>query len=260
MRRLADDDAVKAVVIRIDSPGGSALASDRMWHAVRGVVAKKPVVVSVGDMAASGGYYVACAATQVFVQEASIIGSIGVVGGKVDASELAARIGVHVEVVSRGRHAAYASPTAPFTDEERAVVARSMRRTYQRFFRRIQTGRGLTRAQIEPHAEGRVMLGHRAVEAGLANEIGSVWDALARARELGHLPEDAPVERWPRRKTFLDALAEGMGGGEPGARTLAAVDDAAAAMGPLGEAALSWRIFMGRERVALAMPFVLHIR
>ena len=260
MRRFAHDDEVKAVVLRIDSPGGSALASDRMWHAVRGVVAHKPVIVSVGDMAASGGYYVASAGTRVLVQEASIIGSIGVVGGKVDASELAGRIGVHVEVIPRGRHAAYSSPIAPFTDEERALLERSMTHTYERFLQRVEVGRGLTREQLAPHAEGRVMLGSRAVEAGLANEVGSLWDALALARHDGGLPEDAPIERWPPRKTFLDVIAEGMGGREPGAATMASIDDAAAALGPLGDSALSFRLFLGRERVVLAMPFVLHIQ
>jgi protease-4 len=259
MRSFADDDEIKALVIRIDSPGGSALASDRMWHAVRRVAKKKPVIVSVGDMCASGGYYIASAATEIYVDETSLVGSIGVVGGKVVVDELAARVGVHTEIIERGRHAAYASPTRPFTDEERAVLERMMRQTYERFLRRIETGREMERAAILPHAEGRVMTGKRALDAGLVDRVGGLSDALAHAREQAGLPEDAPVERWPRRKTFLDAIAEGMGGAEPGDRARALMEDAMAAAGPMGEATRILPLFAGRERVAVTMPFVLHV-
>src|SRR5689334_18938748 len=130
MRALADDDDVRAVVLRIDSPGGSALASDRMWHAVRRCAARKPVIVSLGDVAASGGYYIASAGTEILAHPTSTIGSIGVIGGKVDLSSLMDRIGVSAEIISRGRNAAWSSPTRGFTDTERAVLLRSMRSTY----------------------------------------------------------------------------------------------------------------------------------
>jgi protease-4 len=258
MRSFARDEEIKALVVRIDSPGGSALASDRMWHAMRRVALKKPVIVSIGDTCASGGYYIASAATHIMAEETSLVGSIGVVGGKVNAAELADTIGLDVEVMTRGAHAAYSSPTRPFTDEERALLRRQMQQTYTRFLRRIETGRGMEREAIEPHAEGRVMVGSRALEAGLVDELGGLWDALARARAEGGLDDDAPIERWPPERTFLDAIAQGMAGETPGERSRTLVRDAAAAAG-LGHVADLAPLFMGRERVVLTMPYVLHI-
>ncbi len=259
MRSFARDDEIKALVVRIDSPGGSALASDRMWHAMRRVALKKPVIVSIGDTCASGGYYIASAATHIMAQETSLVGSIGVVGGKVTAAELAENIGLNVEVITRGAHAAYSSPTRPFTEEERALLRRQMRQTYERFLRRIETGRGMEREAIEPHAEGRVMVGSRALEAGLIDELGGLWDAIDEARSQGGLDEDAPIERWPPERTFLDAIAQGMAGETPGERSRALVEDAAAAAG-LGQVADLAPLFMGPERVVLTMPYVLHIQ
>jgi protease-4 len=206
MRRFADDEGVKAVVLRIDSPGGSVLASDAMWHAVRRVAKRKPVIASLGDMAASGGYYVAAAATEVMARDESIVGSIGVVGGKLVAHQLAERVGVRFERLSRGRHAAWTSPTQPFSDEERALFQRSLHAAYDRFLARIVEGRKLPLERIQPLAEGRIMTGRRARQGGLVDSEGGLREALARARKQAKLGEDVEVQVWPHRPSFFEAL------------------------------------------------------
>lgn len=212
MRQFADDAEVKAVVLRIDSPGGSVLASDAMWHAVRRVAKRKPVIASIGDMAASGGYYVASAATEVMARDESIVGSIGVVGGKLVAHQLAERVGVRFERLSRGRHAGWTSPSQPFSDEERALFQESLRAAYDRFLARIAEGRRMPLERIAPLAEGRIMTGRRARAGGLVDHEGGLREALARAREQGKLGKDAAVQVWPHRPSFFQALQDMAGG------------------------------------------------
>jgi protease-4 len=257
MKRLRDDDAVKAVVVRIDSPGGSALASDRMWHALRLLAQAKPVVVSVGDMAASGGFYIASAADEIVAHESSLVGSIGVVAGKVAADELARDIGLNVEIMSRGRRAAWTTPTRAFTDEERAILGRMMQRTYDRFIQRIVTGREMEQAAVEAGAEGRILSGGRALRLGLVDRIGGLEDAIERARELGGLHEHAPIERWPAPRNPFQVLAEQLGGARSPTRVL--LDDLARELGPLGQGAIRIPELLERERVLVALPFALVI-
>jgi protease IV len=258
LRRMADDDAVKAVVLRIHSPGGSALASDRIWHAVRRVAKRKPVIASIGDMAASGGYYVASAATEILAHDASLVGSIGVVGGKIRMDDLADRLGVNVVVKKRGAHAAWTSPFQPMTDGERRVLEHHLQSTYARFIKRVAQGRDMEQDDVRAAAEGRLMLGAQAKELGLVDETGGVFEALHHARTRGDLPADAPVERWPGPKTVLDAIAQAMGGGND-ASLRSLLDHAGAVAGPLGEAA-TLPLILGDERVAVALPFVVRIR
>jgi protease-4 len=208
MREFATDPHVKAVVLRIDSPGGSALASDLMWQAVRKVQKRKPVIVSIGDMCASGGYYVASAGSEIMAQNESLVGSIGVVGGKVVVSDLAQRIGVHFAHLGRGKHAGWQSATRPFTNEERQLFEHHLRTTYDLFLARIAEGRKLTRSQIEPYAEGRLMTGRRARAGKLVDSEGGLRSALARAREQGKLAKDAQVQVWPEKPGWFDALSE----------------------------------------------------
>jgi protease IV len=214
MRRIADDKDVKALVLRIDSPGGSALASDKMWHAVRRVAARKPVIVSVGDMAASGGYYVACAGTEIFADDVSIVGSIGVVGGKIVGTDLAARLGIHPTALSRGQNSGWMSPFTPFSASEREAVQRSMQKTYDTFISRVQLGRKLQPAQLASVAEGRIMSGRRAREGGLVDQAGGLQAALARARAQGGLTDDAPIETWPKEQPWLERASRMMSGAQ----------------------------------------------
>lgn len=213
MRDFANDDAVKAVVLRIDSPGGSALASDLMWHSVRRVAKRKPVIVSLGDLAASGGYYVAAAGTEIVAQDRGLVGSIGVVGGKIVAKDLADRLGVHVEHLTRGEHADWSSPVRKWSADERSAFADHLRETYERFVARVAEGRNRSRAQIEPFAQGRLMTARKAREGGLVDREGGLVTALALARERAELPSTAQVQVWPEQPGVFQALGQLMGGG-----------------------------------------------
>lgn len=208
LRRLGDLDEVKAVVLRIDSPGGSALASDAMWHAVRRVAKRKPVIVSIGDLCASGGYYVASAGTKILANDESVVGSIGVVGGKIVGEELSQRLGVHHERVARGKRAGWSSSLSTFTDDERTAITGLLEDTYARFIDRIAEGRNLPKEQILPLAEGRIMSGKRAREGKLVDERGGLVEALAMARSMAKLGDDAPLETWPPQRTLLDQIAQ----------------------------------------------------
>lgn len=258
MHRLRNETSVKAVVLRIDSPGGSALASDRMWHSVQMLARKKPVIVSIGDMAASGGYYVASAGTFVFADQTSIVGSIGVVGGKIVAADLAERVGVHSVLLERGEHSGWSSPTRPFTDSERAQVHLMMERTYARFVARIRAGRGLSNEQIAKGAEGRIMSGQDALALGLVNKLGSLSDALEEARERAHVSRDAEIEEWPAQRTLLDKIAEMSGGPQSNARLARGLLDGH--VSPVLVDALLSPLMIGGERVAVVTPFAFDIR
>jgi protease-4 len=151
---------------------------------------------------------VASAGSEIMAQNESLVGSIGVVGGKVVVSDLAERIGVHFGHLGRGKHAGWQSPARPFTNDERAVFEHHLRDTYDLFLARISEGRKLTRAQIEPYAEGRLMTGRRAREGKLVDSEGGLRNAIAHAREQGKLAKDAQVVVWPEKPTWLDALSD----------------------------------------------------
>jgi protease-4 len=237
LARVEHDDQIKALVLRIDSPGGSALASDLLWHALMRVRAKKPVVVSVGEMAASGGYYLASTGSVIFAERTSIVGSIGVVGGKIGFGKALAQIGVHAETfpakkgdAKAAARAAYESPFVAWDDDTRARVKDSMVGIYDLFLDRVVEGRDgkITRAQLETSAEGRIFSGREGHARGLVDELGGLGDALARARDLAHLPADAPVMTLGHKASLFDALL-GAGGDGPDEKTAAV---AAAAKGP----------------------------
>lgn len=258
-RALAVDDNVRAVVLRISSGGGSALASDRMWHAVHQLAERKPVVVSIGDMAASGGYYIAVGGTEVFAHPNSIVGSIGVVGGKADLSGTLADIGVHTETIRRGQNAAWMSPARGFTEQERAILLRSMRSTYDRFLRRVSAGRPLERAEVEEIAQGRVWSGRQGQAHRLIDRSAGLLAALDRARELGELEQDAAVVVWPRRRGFLETLAtlvNPAGGGESAQTLLRSV----VTEGPFAPTLALVLGFAEGEPIASALPFSFEIR
>jgi protease-4 len=197
---LEKDDDVRAVVLRIDSPGGSALASDLLWHELMRIRRAKPLVVSVGDMAASGGYYLASAGTVVFADEASIVGSIGVVGGKVAAERALEKIGVHADTVPAktgdvraGARAAYESVLTPWDEPTRQRLLETMTGIYELFVARVAEGRRLAPERVKESAEGRIFSGRDGKSRGLVDELGGLGDAIARARVLAGLPSDARV-------------------------------------------------------------------
>jgi protease-4 len=252
LSEAARDPAVKAVVLRVDSPGGSALASDNIWEAVRALKERKPVVVSMGDVAASGGYYIAAGATEILAGEPTLTGSIGVVGGKLVLGDTLTKIGVHVETLSRGQRAAIGSPLKPFTDEERVAVQLLMQDAYDMFVDRIVSGQGIPRDKVLAAAEGRVWTGAQAIDAGLLTGTGTLNDAIERARKLGQLP-GGPVEIHPKPKTFMEILSEAFADQETG------VIAAARRLGP-GRRALALASLLRSQRVLAFAPLHIEVR
>jgi len=188
--RLADDDRVSAVVLRVDSPGGEVVASDLLWRAVQQLGREKPVVASLGDTAASGGYYVAAAASAIVAEAATVTGSIGVVGGKLDLSGLYERLGVGRDGVERGARAGLFSEARGFSPDERKAVREGMESAYERFVARVAEGRALTPERVLECAGGRVWSGRAAQARGLVDALGGPLEAIAEAlRRAGLDPE-----------------------------------------------------------------------
>jgi protease-4 len=207
LRALAADDSVKAVVLRIDSGGGSAQASELIWAAIEQVKAKKPVVVSMSDVAASGGYYIASGATKIFAQANTLTGSIGVVGGHIAPAAALAKLGVNTFPMGRGKHATMMASLKPWTDEERALMQRHMEAVYTTFVSRVAAGRKKSVEQIQPIAQGRVWTGAKALELGLVDAIGGLDAAVAEARTLAKLDGEVALEVYPPTPTLRDFLA-----------------------------------------------------
>lgn len=179
LAKARKDPNIKGVVIRIDSPGGSAIASEMIWQAVRETAKEKPVYLSVGSMAASGGYYIACGADRVYVTPTSIVGSIGVVGGKIVLGGLYEKLGIGVHRRTRGPLGDLFNSVEPFNDEQRVVVREAMQRIYEQFKNRVAHGRGDKIADVEAIAAGRLFTGRQAVDNGMADAIGGLQDAIA---------------------------------------------------------------------------------
>jgi len=210
-RIAARDPNIKAVVVRIDSPGGSALASEVMWQAARRCAEKKPVIVSVGGMAASGGYYLASAGDRIFADPSAIVGSIGVVGGKFVLKDLYEKLGVHAETFSKGANAGLFSMNEPWTDRQRTMVTTWMKQTYEQFTQRVMRTRGGKIRDIDKVARGRIFLASQAKDLGMVDEIGGVEQAIAYAAHKGGLEQgEYDVRILPAPKTLADIL---MGGG-----------------------------------------------
>jgi protease IV len=194
LRAAHDNDRARAVVIRVDSPGGSAVASEVIWREVcRLREDRKPVIVSMGDVAASGGYYISCPAEVIVALPATLTGSIGVYGGKMVVESLLERVGVSTGAVRQGAHALMYSSRRRFSDEERARFAATVDAIYNDFVAKVAEGRRRPLADVEAVARGRVWTGRDALEAGLVDELGGLRDAVRIARERANLPEDAPV-------------------------------------------------------------------
>lgn len=263
MERLEHDENVKAVVMRINSPGGSALASDRMWEAARNLAEQKPLIASVGDMAASGGYYIASAAEEILAHPNSLVGSIGVVGGKFNFSALAEDIGVNTFILQRGKRAAWSTPVRPLNASEREAFESLLRDTYDRFISRVAAGREMEREAVLAAAEGRVMTAQDGKDLGLIDEMGGLSEALQKARAAAGLAPDAPVEIWPAPKGMIDTINELLSGnGEDEARTLQGLwlrQHPLADSLPLLPWARTLRI-LAEERVALVPPYFFTLR
>jgi len=263
MERLENDDDVKAVVMRINSPGGSALASDRMWDAARRLAEAKPLIASVGDMAASGGYYIASAADEILAHPNSLVGSIGVVGGKFNFAGLAEDIGVNTFVLQRGKRAAWSTPVRALNATERQAFESLLRDTYDRFIDRVATGRKMERNAVLAAAEGRVMTAQDGKELGLIDEMAGLSEALIRARAAAGLGPDAPVELWPSTKGMIDTINDLLSGnGDDDARSLQHLwlrRHPLAASVPI-EPWADVLYMLSREHVALVPPYFFSLR
>ena len=223
IREAANDETVKAVVLRVNSPGGSALASDLMWRELE--LLKKPFVVSMGDVAASGGYYIAMGSDRIFAEPGTLTGSIGVVGGKMALQGLYEKIGITTSTITRGKNAGIFSSTTPFTDSERKSMQSMLNEIYDQFTGKAAAGRKMEKAALEKLARGRVYTGRQAVKIGLVDELGSLEDAIAYAvKQAGLKPEDK-IERLqlPKAVNPLESL---FGPIDAQARSAAGLSDA----------------------------------
>ena len=250
MKEARESRSIKAVVLRIDSPGGSGAAADAIWRETQRLREKKPLVVSMGDVAGSGGYWIAAGADSIVSEPLTLTGSIGVVGGKLYLKPFYDWIGVSKEILKRGRNADLYADYSRFTDEQRRLVRESMLALYREFLARASEGRGKSETEIDRLGQGRVWTGEQALENGLVDELGGLAAAVARARVLAKIPDGSPtgIDIYPRPKGLLETLASLQS-------TLAPSPGVTGAALPLR---LPERLL--RERVLALMPFRLSPR
>ena len=210
LEKLMKDDDVKAVVLRVNSPGGSAYASEQIWRAVTNLKAKKPVVVSMGGYAASGGYYISCNANYIYTEPTTLTGSIGIFGMFPDVSQLLTqKLGVKFSEVKTNKHSAFGAMSRPLNAEETALLEQYIDRGYKLFRKRVADGRKLSVEQVEEIAQGRVWLGNDALPIKLVDAIGSLDDAVKKAAELAKLKEYHATS-YPEEEDWLNNLFNSM--------------------------------------------------
>ena len=210
LRAAREDESVRAVLLRVDSPGGSGAASDAIWREVQLTRRLKPVVASMGDYAASGGFYVAMGADAIVAEPGTITGSIGVFSGKFSMRGLYGKLGISQETVQRGRNASLFSSYEPWNDEQRAKVRALNQAFYDTFVSKAAEGRHKTAAEIEKLAQGRVWTGREAAASGLVDAIGGLDEAVRLARQRARIPAGQGVQLvvLPETKGFFEALME----------------------------------------------------
>ncbi|HET7538402.1 MAG TPA: signal peptide peptidase SppA [Polyangiaceae bacterium] len=222
LKQARENPKVGAVVLRVETGGGSAMAADVIYREIQLTTKVKPVIVSMGSAAASGGYYISAPGTHVFANPLSITGSIGIFYGKADVAELMRRIGVSVEVYKTAPRADAESIFRPFTPEERAELHRKVAQFYDVFLTRVASGRKLSKAEVDAIGQGRVWTGEQAQERKLVDELGGLRQAIALARKLGNVPEHGPIVELPPPDTTLLGRLLGIEGvkAEPAAAAL----------------------------------------
>jgi protease-4 len=214
LRKIRKDDKVKALVLRVNSPGGDAYVSDEIWREIQLVREEGiPVIASMGDVAASGGYYIACGADRIIAEPNTITGSIGVFGLIPNFEELMNdKLGIHMDTVKTARYAnGLVSPFYPVGPEEAALIQESIDRTYETFLGRVAQGRNMTRDAVHEVAQGRVWTGSSAREIGLVDELGDLDDAIRAAVELAGT-DDYRITEYPRIKDPMQKLLEDITG------------------------------------------------
>ena len=249
LEQIRERDDIEAIVLRVSSPGGSGLASDLIWHELKRTAEDKPLVVSFGDVAASGGYYVAMPGRKVFAEAGSVTGSIGVVAGKAMLKGLYDKVGVQKQTVSRGAHAALYSDYLPLGDSERERIQAEANKFYDDFVAKVAEGRKMSTSEVDAVAQGRVWTGRQAWSRGLVDELGGFEEAFDEAKRAVGLEAGTAVtiERFPKPQSFWrTALGRRLGGQS---RLL----DPASLMP-------DWLSVMVGERVWAMLPFDLRIR
>ena len=224
LRKARADNAVKAIVMRIDSPGGSAIASDIIWREVLLTKQQKPLIVSMSDVAASGGYYIAMPANVIVAEPSTLTGSIGVVLTKFVIDGTLKKLGLNMEGVSKGKYADLYSPVRAFTPDERQRVFENMQATYNTFVEKAAQGRNTTPEKIDAVGQGRVWTGQQAKQIGLVDELGGLDRAVSIAKQKAKIPQDQDVELvvYPPKKSFYDIFKSPFGASDRAA-TLASL-------------------------------------
>lgn len=265
-QKARTDNTIKAVVLRVDSPGGSALASDLIWREVMLTQREKPVVVSMGDVAASGGYYISMAAGTIVAQPGTLTGSIGVLGGKLNLKGLYNKVGLTKEILRYGQNATLYSDYGGFTETERERVEKMMKTVYQDFVSKAAEGRSKTFDDIDEIAQGRVWTGKAAKALGLVDELGGLDTALAIAKQkAGFTDEDKlNIIVLPKQKTFFEQLLETMIEEEeiatPFPLHLVQRHPALLVLGTQWHQIFTWARLFEKEQVLTVLPFDILIR
>ncbi|MBN2778050.1 MAG: signal peptide peptidase SppA [Bacteroidales bacterium] len=211
IREAREDEDVKAVVLRVNSPGGSGLASEIIWREVKLTTEKKPVVVSMGNLAASGGYYISCPADYIFAQPNTITGSIGVFGMIPNLQELMNdKLGITIDGVKTNHSSDFGSIMRPFSPEEGAFIQKQIEEFYEVFIGRVADGRGITKAEVDSIGQGRVWSGINAIEIGLVDEIGGLDNAVKKAVSLAELGDDYRIWEYPEKEDFMQKIVTDM--------------------------------------------------
>jgi protease-4 len=221
LRKIRDDDSIKAIVLRVDSPGGSSVASDVIWRELkitREEEPDRPIVTSMSDLAASGGYYIAAPTEAIVAQPGTLTGSIGIFGGKIVIGGTLAKAGITTEEVTSGANADIYSPFEPFTPAQRAKLQSYMQDFYQGFLGRVAESRKTTPDAIHEVAQGRVWTGRQALQHGLVDALGGLDTAVALAKERAKIPADEDVQLvvYPERRSLFDTLSEQFGSVQTG--------------------------------------------
>jgi protease IV len=224
IRKVRDAQDIKAVVLRIDSPGGSAIASDVIWRELVLLRDSKPgkaLVVSMSDLAASGGYYMAMAAPQIVAEPGTLTGSIGIFGGKVVTGGTYAKLGVNIEGISAGKFSDMNSPIRPYNDAERRKVGEQLQAFYDQFVERVAASRQMAPERVDAIAQGRVWTGRQARQNNLVDALGGLDRAVALAKERAHLKgDDADLVVYPQRRSVYDLLTSQFGASDDSLRVL----------------------------------------
>ncbi len=256
LRDARDDEKVKAIVLRVNSPGGSALTSDIIWREIELAKEMKPVVVSMGNVAASGGYYIAVGADKIFAEPTTITGSIGVFGTVPNITGLARDIGINAEQVGTNKNSVEYSLFEPMTDKFRNVVEEGIESTYDTFLKRVSQGRNISVAEADSLAQGRVWSGVDAQRIGLVDELGNLEDAIVEAANMAEL-KDYGIKKFPKYKTGFERIIEDLGGaGAKAKQNLIEEEIGTEAYSILKQV----KTVLDQEGIQARMPFVLDIK